>query len=492
MSIKGNKLAKNYIFNVIYKILNIAMPLITAPYLSRTVGAEGVGTYAYYYAIAHYFYIFGKMGLNNYGAREIAMVKNNKEKKNYTFSSIYYQQLLVTIVVLIIYIFFCSLHIKNNEFIPMILGLYTIGCLIDVDWLYTGGEKFSVIAIKNIAVKIISLVAIFLFVKTPADLWTYTLIMSLGMLFGFISLWFGIKKEVSFVKVKVKDILKHLKPNLILLFPVLAANIYHSIDKVMVGNMYSMTELGYYDNAEKIVYGINGFITAFTNIMMPKCSNLIISGNSERCKKYITFTMDFLLFIILFMGSVCGGISETIVSILFGYDFIKSATLLRLLVITLPFMVWSEVIRAMWVIPNKKDKVFLVTLSIGAILDFIFNLILIPYFGAIGACIGTIIAEMSVPITQFFFFKKELKYSNLIIDGLIFIISSTITILTLNTLQSTFVESITSIIILSIIGLITYLCITSILFLLFRKKIVVVLVNYLKNNFKCSAKEKIQ
>lgn len=467
---KTTRLAKNYIFNVTYKLLNIAMPLITAPYLSRVIGAEGLGIYAYYYAIAHYFYLFGKMGLNNYGTREIAISKDNQEDMNHMFSSIYTQQIISSIIIQIIYTIFCLFSIKNDGLIPMILGIYTLGCLFDIDWLYLGLEKFDKIAIKNIIVKIITLIAIFIFVKNENDLWIYTLIMSAGMIIGFWTLWVGVKKYVKFKPVKIKEALKHLKPNAILLVPVLAANIYHSIDKVMVGQMCNMTELGYYDNAEKIIYAINGFITAFDNIMIPKCSKLVANNKQERCKQYISYTMQFLFFIILLMGSVCTGLAKHIVLIVFGDDFSRSIILLQLLAVTLIFMTWSDVIRSLWVIPIKKDKLFLVTIGTGAIVNIILNIVLIPKYGAAGSCIATIAAEFSVPLVQYIFFRKDLNYKQLIKQQIIFVVTAVVTVVFLGVIQKYFAVKIFNLIILLAIGSVFYIIVCFLLHLIFRRK----------------------
>ena len=69
---------KNFIYNTIYQILVLIIPLITAPYLSRVVGANGVGTYSYTYSIVYYFMMLTLLGLNNYGNRTIAKVRENK------------------------------------------------------------------------------------------------------------------------------------------------------------------------------------------------------------------------------------------------------------------------------------------------------------------------------------------------------------------------------------------------------------------------------
>ena len=75
-------------YSMAYQVLIMVLPLITAPYLSRVVGAEGTGIYSYTYSIAQYFVYFAMLGISNYGNRSIAKVRENIGQRNYTFSSI--------------------------------------------------------------------------------------------------------------------------------------------------------------------------------------------------------------------------------------------------------------------------------------------------------------------------------------------------------------------------------------------------------------------
>ncbi|MCD7894955.1 MAG: flippase [Erysipelotrichaceae bacterium] len=485
MNKENKQITKNYIFNSIYKILNICMPLLTAPYLSRVVGAESLGTYAYYYAIAHYFYLIGKMGLNNYGTRQIAKTQNEEERYK-TFSSIYSQQIITAGLMIIIYAIFCISQIKVNFVIPLILGIYVIGCLLDIDWLWCGLEKFSTIAIKNIIVKVLTIIGIFIFVKTAADLWKYTMIMSCGMLLGFITLWFGIRKYIKWRKPKLSEVLVHLKPNLILLFPILASNIYRSMDKIMVGQISGAAELGYYDNAEKIIYAISGLITAFTNVMLPRCTKLLAIGNKHKCYEYIKIAINFLYFLIGGMAFGIFALSDRIVILFYGNGYVNSIILLRILSVTILMMIWSEIVRSMWVIPNGKDKIYLCTLSVGAITNLIVNFILIPLYGAKGASVATIGAEFIVPCVQFIFLHSELNYRKMIRNTAPYLISGLSMVFILFTLSNSLVNNVLNLLILIFVGAFVYFLISIVFVYILNRSLFEygkkTLSNYIRNN----------
>ena len=97
-------LKKNFAYQIAYQILTIIFPLITSPYLSRVLGPEGLGEYSYTYSIAYYFSLFILLGVNNYGTREIAKVKDNKSERTVVFWSIYYVQFIAGIIIVTLYI----------------------------------------------------------------------------------------------------------------------------------------------------------------------------------------------------------------------------------------------------------------------------------------------------------------------------------------------------------------------------------------------------
>ena len=220
MSKTGN-IKKNYLYNLVYTLLNTTLPLLTMPYLARVVGVEGVGIHAYYYSAAHIFYIIARLGLNNYGTR---LISRNRDSANLSavFSSIYYQQLITALVANVAYwsYYFLVARKQPNGVFAMILGLWVFAGFFDIDWLFSGLEQFKSISRKNILVKTVSVALIFLLVKRREDLWKYTLLIAASMFFGYLSMWTRLKRLVHFVPVPLQDVLAHLKPNLILVIPV--------------------------------------------------------------------------------------------------------------------------------------------------------------------------------------------------------------------------------------------------------------------------------
>ena len=190
-------IAKNYIYNLIYQMLTILLPLITTPYLSRVLGAEAIGIYGYTISIVTYFILFGTLGVSMYGQREIAYYQNDRKKKSKIFWELFFIKLITTILSMIVFgLIFCI--DRYYSFYYRILLLEFVANIIDISWLYQGEENFKSIVFKNGVIKLISIACIFLFIKSPSDVWKYILIYCLSTLVGNASLWINLKRDIDF------------------------------------------------------------------------------------------------------------------------------------------------------------------------------------------------------------------------------------------------------------------------------------------------------
>ena len=417
---------KNFLYNIIYQILILIIPLVTVPYVSRTLGSSGIGIYSYTYSIVYYFMIFAMLGLNNYGNRSIAKVRDNKEKLSRTFKEIYCMQIITSITMIILYFLYLDIFDVKYKEIALIQSIYVISCLFDINWFFFGIEKFKLTVTRNTIIKFLSLISIFLLVKDKNDIWIYTLIASGSLLLSQLFLWSFIKKYVNNVEIKFKDVIKHFKPCLKLFLPVIAVAIYKVMDKTMIGWFSDVSEVGFYENAEKIINVPNAIIAALGTVMLPRMSNLYAKNRDEESKKVIDKSIKLMMFLAFAMtfGLIC--ISKNFSLIFFGQGFEKSGIIIILLSITILFLSWGNVIRTQYLIPKEYDKIYIESAFLGAIVNLIFNLIFIPKYASIGACIGTIFAELSVMLYQTISIKNELPIKEYIEDIIPFFVKSII------------------------------------------------------------------
>lgn len=417
-----SKIKTNIIYNLGYQIFILIIPLITAPYLSRVLGVEGIGTYSYVSSVAYYFFLFITLGLNNYGNRCIAKCEKTKERLGKTFCSIYAMQLSFGVLILSLYVLYIMVFAESQYKIFFILYIpYIISAVIDINWFYYGLTDFKFTTIRSIIVRLISLIFIFLLVRNKNDLPFYFLIMSLTFIFNNILLWPRLKKYVVYQKPNFYDVVIHIKPNLVLFVPVLAISIYRVMDKIMIKELAGILENGYYENADKIItMALTGF-SAVATVMMPSVSILVAKGEDKKIKSLLRDSMQICM--ALGIGMMFGliAISRQFAPLFFGKEYYETGVLIQLLSVTVVISGWKVVLKSQYLIPYEKDKVYVISLVAGAVVNVICNLYFIPIYADRGAVIGTIIAEITGFIIQTFATSHDLKISIMIKDALLFV-----------------------------------------------------------------------
>ena len=194
---------KNYIYNVIYEVLIIVIPLITSPYISRVLGAEQIGVYTYCYSIVSYFVLFARLGIVNHGSRSIAGAKT-LEERNKIFSNTLVIQIFLAILMIILYVLYFSFFDLEYHVMSVIMLTYLVAAAFDVNWFFFGIEQFKITVTRNIIIKLISTTLLFVLVREPSDLWKYGLILGFSQLGGQVAVWPYLKRYVKFVKPELK------------------------------------------------------------------------------------------------------------------------------------------------------------------------------------------------------------------------------------------------------------------------------------------------
>ncbi|MCI8483884.1 MAG: flippase [Lachnospiraceae bacterium] len=401
-----SKVKVNIAYNVGYQILLYIIPLITTPFLSRVIGAKGIGTYSYHYSIAYYFVIFAMLGLNNYGSRSIAGVKEDREQLAKTFWSIFWMQFMMSAIAISGYAIYC-MFLSDTKVYSLMMGIYVVSALFDINWFFFGIEKFRITVTRNTVIKVVSLICIFIFVKEPDDVYIYILIMVISILSSQLVLWVFLFQYVSFRKVERSDVMEHLKPNFVLFIPVIAVNVYKMMDKIMLGMLVDYTEVGYYENCEKILNVPTSIISGIGTVMLPRITNLISSCDVKTENKYFTYIMLFSAF---FSSAMCFGmmgIAEEFVPWFFGPGFENCVSIITVIFPSSLFLALANVLRTQILIPYKMDLIYVLSVTLGAVVNFIFNFIFISEYHALGASFATVLAEGTVFIVQFMFVTKR-------------------------------------------------------------------------------------
>ena len=248
------KLFKNYIYSSLYQIILLVTPLIMTPYLTRVMGAGVLSINTYTANIVGWFVIFGMLGIGNYGNKSIARVREDKKELSKTFIEIYLMQLMTLMISSIGYIIFINFIVTEYKLVYILQGITLISVALDIAWFFYGIEDLKKLTIRNIFVKLLGVALIFIYIKDDNDLNLFILINTISAVIGQLIMWLEVKKHLVFVKVSIKDIIRHIKPNIILFIPQIAISVYSLLDITMLGTLYDdLRYVNFYEQAIKLV-----------------------------------------------------------------------------------------------------------------------------------------------------------------------------------------------------------------------------------------------
>ena len=411
------KIIKNYLYNVSYQLLAMILPIVTLPYVSRILGATGLGTYSFSYSIVQYFTLISLLGVTMYGNREIARTFDTK-KRTSTFIEIYTFQFLTSFASLIVYLLFCYFFIKENQLIFYIQSIYIISCMFDISWFFMGLELFKKTVSRNMFTKILGTILIFTFVKKPSDLTLYVCILAISTLLGQLIMWSQLGSEIDkkqffpTLKLTLKDkrFMNHLSGLMALFIPQIAIQVFTSMDKIILGLASSKAEVGFYDNANKIARMLMAIVTSLGTVMLPRMSKEISLGNAEKVDGYLKKSMAFMVLLSVPLMFGIAGISQTFVPVFFGPEFMKVTILLPIVSIIIFTIATNNVMGTQYLIPMGENKKYSISVILAAVVDIVFNLLFIVLLNwkSVGAAISLVLAETTLLLSFAYFTREKL------------------------------------------------------------------------------------
>lgn len=405
-----NKIVTNYLYNMSYQVLNILIPIITIPYISRVLGAEGIGINDSSFALVTTLSVIGMFGITNYGSKKIAWVRDSKEKLSQNFWSIWTLQAVVTILVILAFISSVIIgDVFDSRYIYLMQLPILIGSFLDISWLYVGLEDFKKTVTRNIIVKLMALGLIFLLVKTSQDLWIYILINSVSFACGNIIFWLYLPKYVnkpSFNSINVK---KHIPAALALLIPQLAIQIYTNMDKVLVERLADELQNGYYSSSQKIARLALVLVTSLSYVMMPAMANMYAKNEQEKVKTYLRNSVKFGLVLSIFITSTLMSLSKDFVPMFFGPEFNVIIPYMIISSFIVIFIAVGGIFANQYSLPVGDTKEYTIPLVVAAIINPILNIILVPRYLALGGVYSIVITECIVFVMRIWFVRKKLN-----------------------------------------------------------------------------------
>lgn len=408
---KEKSVVVNAIFNMILTVSNFLFPLITFPYISRILQAEGIGKVTFSTSIVGYFTLVASLGIPTYGIRECAKVRENKDE----LSKLVHELMAINIVMTGISILCCGIitisvdRIAENQILIYINLIGMVLNVIGVNWVYSALEEYEYITKRSIIFKILSIIAIFIFIKDSQDYIIYASILVIANGGSNILNFINLKKHINFKRYDNYTYKKHLQGVIIFFAQSAAITIYTNLDSVMLGFIKGDFEVGLYSAACKIKYVLLALITSVGKVMLPRLS-FYVTNQAENdfynlILKNIYFVVTLSIPMIIFIVFT----AEQCIMFLLGDNFEGAVIALKILTPTLILIGLSTIMGAQILAPRNQEFYALKAVVIGAIVNIITNIALIQRYGVIGVSIGTVLAELAVVIYEVYYLRRLLR-----------------------------------------------------------------------------------
>lgn len=408
---KEHSVKYNFIMNFILTASQFIFPLITFPYVSRVLMSSGNGKIAFASSVANYFAMVASLGIPTYGIRACAQVKDNKDNLSKTVQELFMINAIITAVVLITY-FVSIILIPKFQEEKLLFYINAVNILLNtlgMNWLFQGLEKYDYITIRSIIFKIISIILMLGFVHKQSDYILYGAITVFAAVGSNILNLTQLHKYIYFKKYSNYNLKKHLKPIFILFSQSMVVSIYTNLDTVMLGFIKNSEQVGLYNAAIKLKSLLLSLVTSLSNVLLPRMSYYYKIRKMDEFKELAAKAINFTMCISLPICTYFILYAKQSILFLAGEGYLEAVLAMQFVVFAVIPNGLTGVLGVQVLTAQNKEKYVLYSVLIGAISDFILNLILIPKYGASGAAFATMVAEYLVLVVQIMFTRKLLQ-----------------------------------------------------------------------------------
>lgn len=420
----------NALYNTILNVLNICFPLLTVPYISRILDVEDIGLANFAVGYVAYFSLFASLGIQIYGVREIAKVRDCITARNRVFSELFILVFLSTVLVSIFFmssVFFVD-TLQKDQVIIIIAGISLFMTPLSIDWYFQGIENFRSITMRTVIVRLLTLLLLFVFVRSDDDLLPYIVILSVStVVSNVINLAFAIRLGLKFVRQGL-TVFRHIRPMMTLFVSTLAIGVFIMLDTLMLGFIGNYSEVGLYTAATRLVKLVITVLSSVGVVLLPRLSFNMERGDMEGNKTLLQKSFDFsVTFGVPCAFGLCLS-SSALVPFFFGPNFIPATLSMQILSLLLIVTMLNNFYGVQMLIGLGYEKCFVRAVLLAALVNFALNLVLIPRYGAVGASVASVIAEAVELMVNIYYIRRLLKlqlsvnsFKNSIISSITFI-----------------------------------------------------------------------
>jgi len=408
---KTVSIKRNLFHNSLLLLSNLLFPFISFSYASRVLGPEAFGKIQFILVFAQYFVLLAAIGIPIYGVREIAKIRNDKTQISRTVSELVLLNGFSSLLLFFIYLGTLFVVPRFQEDIQLYLlgGLLVISAFSNLDWYYNGMEQFRFLSMRSISIKALSLVALFILVKTKEDLLTYFGVVIFSILANHLwNLW-GIRNIISlrFNELKIK---RHLPALLTLLGTSVSISIYSVVDTLLLGFLADDTSVGLYTAALKINKITIPVLIALGTVLIPRITQSLESNDKTQVNNLInkSFAFTCLIGVPISFGLFLFA-REFILSIS-GYEFANAVLTMKISAPLALIIGIAHIFGFQLLIPAGYERKYLWATLVGMGLSIGLNLLLIGSLKDKGAAIATLSSEIVVTAIAGYFAYKLIRF----------------------------------------------------------------------------------
>lgn len=388
----AKSITKNVFFNLVKTATNAIVPLIIFPYVTRTLSPEYLGKIDFGNAFVGYFGLLATLGVEVYAIRECSAVRNDREELGKVASQIFSINvctMLAAYVLMFLTLFIFS-GLAPYISVILLLSLNVFFTVCGTTWLNTAMEDFGFITVATCVLQLISLAAVFMFVREPSD---YLNRAAISIMPTTVLCIINVFYRRRFCKVRfTRDMgLKKHFVSIYMLFGMLVSQtIFNNADIIMLGLIKNEYEVGIYGTAVKCFGMVSQLIGSILWVVLPRLSILCSDKNTDGMKEILGKVFSFLMTLGLPCAAGMFAIADEVILIVGGKDYAEAATPLRILCLSFVISQFGMGFCGNFtLLPAKKEKRFMVACVLTAAANIAANAFIIPKFGAAGAAATT-------------------------------------------------------------------------------------------------------
>ncbi|MEI8109538.1 MAG: flippase [Chitinophagia bacterium] len=400
-------MTKNFFYTVLLSVANLLFPLLSFPYASHVLGPEGIGAVQMSISFAQYFALFAALGIPIYGITEIARHRHHPENLSKAFSELSIIFFVASWVMFLIYLIiiysipFFQSHIR----LYLQAGLLVLLSFTYTDWFFSGLEAFKSITLRSVLIKIISLVLLYICVKTKNDYEPYLLIVVFSIL-GNQLLSFILSLRITKLQFNQLHFKKHVKPLFFLFSTTLAASIYTMLDTVLLGFLADNHSVGLYTASIKLVKLTIPIVTAMGVILIPSITRLFEAGAQQKLQELLSSSFEFLIFFAIPVSVALALLAPECILVFSGNQFTGSIPVMQILSL-LPILIgFGHFYCFQILLPAGKTQHIFYAVVGGVVVCLLLNLLLVPHWKSIGAAIANVTTECVVTGGYIYYMRR--------------------------------------------------------------------------------------